>query len=550
MWNGWGLATHADEMAAREDIWFWLASELGMPSLLATPARPLDELALSQSRLSPPEHRSLAAIVGADRVRDDAFERASHARGKSYHDLMRLRAGDLGELPDAVLYPRSGEEVLRILTFAGEAGIAVVPYGGGTSAVGGVSAHAGGFNRVVTLDLSGMDRIVEINSVTAAAAAEAGICGSALEEALAAKSLTLGHYPQSFEFSTLGGWIAHGGAGQLSNRYGRPENWLISAKLATPRGLLTTGDFPASAAGPRLTDFIVGSEGVLGVVTEARIRVRPVPEARVYQGYLFPDFASGITAVRQAMREDVPAAMLRLSDATETRFYRMLHEIGRAPSLAERLAEAYRDLRGFNSQAALLIAGFEGAQRPVSEGRRAFGAIAGRLGAATVGNRPGERWLRDRFDAPYLRDSMLDRGLGIDTLETAASWAKLPGLYVVVRNALQRIIRECAPFPSARGIVMCHLSHSYADGASLLFTSIFPRSFDDDVAQWQKINKAATDAVISHGGTLSHHHGVGEDRLPWMTAEKSPLGIEILRAVKRTLDPRGILNPGKLIPPE
>lgn len=549
MWNGWGWTARADDLAAREELWSWLASELGMPSLLATPAHPFEELAIAESRLSPGERGSFVAILGADRVRDDAFERASHARGKSYHDLLCLRAGDLGELPDAVLYPRGAEEVQQILAFAGEGGIAVVPYGGGTSIVGGVNASSGGLHAVVSLDLSAMDRVVEIDSMSGVATVEAGISGVSLEKSLAARALTLGHFPQSFEFSTLGGWIAHRSAGQLCNRYGGPQEWLLSARLATPKGALATEEFPASAIGPRLTDLIIGSEGVFGVITEARLRVRPAPESRAYQGYLFRDFASGITAVRQAMREDVPAAMLRLFDARETGFYRAMDDIGRAPTIAKRLADAYLELRGFDSRAALMIAAFEGTRRSVAAARRSFHAIAGRLGAVSLGNGLGERWLKDRYKGPYVRDSMLDRSLGADTLETAATWSRLPALYAAVRSTLESTIRQTAPYPASRGIVMCCIGHAYPEGASLDFTYIFPRAFDGEIAQWQAIKKAATDAVIAYGGTLSHHYGVGQEHLPWMATQMSPLGGDVLRAIKRTLDPNGILNPGKLIPP-
>jgi alkyldihydroxyacetonephosphate synthase len=550
-WNGWGWAALADEVAAREEVWSWFAEVLGMPSLLVTPPRPFEEIAFAHSRLAAGAREYFVSILGADRVRDEPLERASHAGGRSYRDLLRLRMGDLEDMPDAVLYPRETDEILKVLAFADEDGIAVVPFGGGTSVVGGVSALPNGFGAVVTLDLSGMDRVVEIDSLSGAATAEAGIDGPTLEKALAARSLTLGHYPQSFEFSTLGGWIAHRGAGQLSNRYGGPENWLISAKLATPKGLLASEDFPASAAGPRLTDLIVGSEGAFGVITEAKVRVRPVPEARDYQGYLFRDFASGITAVRQAMREEIQLAMLRLSDADETNFYRAINRIRRGYSLANRLGDAYLQFRRLDAGATLLIAGFEGSHKSVATARRAFRAIANRLGAIALGNSPGERWLKDRFQTPYLRDSMLDRSLGVETLETAAIWSKLPALYAAVRIALDRAVRENSPYPSSRGIVMCHLSHSYPEGASLYFTCIFPRSFDGgELARWQAIKKAASDAITAHGGTISHHHGVGVDHLPWMSAEKSPLGIEVLRAIKRTVDPRGVLNPGKLIPPE
>jgi alkyldihydroxyacetonephosphate synthase len=424
-----------------------------------------------------------------------------------------------------------------------------VPYGGGTSVVGGVSAERGPFKAAITLDLSGMDRIGDIDVVSRTATAEAGIYGATLEKALQAKGLTLGHYPQSFEFSTLGGWIAHRGAGQQSVRYGKAEDWLVSAKLASPRGLFETEPFPATAAGPRLTDLVAGSEGQFGIITEATVRVRPLPAESDYRGYLFRDFASGAAAIRHAVQEGIPAAMLRLSDADETQFYRAFGAIGKKPGIKNRIEQAYLDYRAFDAKACALIAGFEGDAHEVAEGRSRFAAIAKRLGAIAIGKGPGARWLEGRFHGPYLRDPMMDRGVGVDTLETAASWSKIDALASAVRTALEATIRETAPMKDAKGVVMCHVSHAYPDGASLYFTYIFPRALDGEIAQWQAIKKAASEAIVSHGGTISHHHGVGEDHLAWMASEKGALGLEALRALKRVFDPKGILNPGKLIPP-
>jgi len=541
-WNGWGWAAHRDGLAQRDEVWDWLAGELGMPSLLATPPRPLDEIVLPASRLSPAERGVLVAVVGADRVHDDAHERAFHALGRSYHDLLRLRAGDLATAPDAIVYPRGQDEVLALLAFAGETGIAIVPYGGGTSVVGGVSAEKGPFKAAITLDITGMDRVHEIDPAAGSVTAEAGIYGMALEKALQAKGLTLGHYPQSFEFSTLGGWISHRGAGQQSIRYGKAEDWLLAAKLATPRGMFETESFPASAAGPRLSDLIVGSEGQFGVITEATLRVRPSPAERDYRGYLFRDFASGTAAIRHAMQEDIPAAMLRLSDAEETRFYRAFGAVGKKRGIKARLEQSYLDYRKFDAQASALIAGFEGDAREVADGRRRFAEIAGRLGAIPLGRGPGRRWYEGRFHGPYLRDPMMDRGVGVDTIETATSWSKIDALASAVRAALENAIRDTAPTSGAKGIVMCHISHAYPDGASLYFTFIFPRALHGEIEQWQTIKNAATDAIVAHGGTISHH-------LAWMESEKGALGLEVLRAVKRVFDPKGILNPGKLIPP-
>jgi alkyldihydroxyacetonephosphate synthase len=380
------------------------------------------------------------------------------------------------------------------------------------------------------------------------ATAEAGIYGPNLESALQAKELTLGHFPQSFEFSSLGGWIAHGGAGQNSDLYGRARDWLVGAKLATPRGLIDTRAYPASSAGPDLNAIILGSEGVFGIITQATIRLRANPRARQYCGYLFRTFEQGVAAIRTASQEGLSPAMLRLSDAGETRFFRAYAATQSAFSASRRIASLYLRLRRFDSQACAMISGFEGEPHKVEAVRRRFASIAKSFGAISLGNGVGRRWLKDRFHGPYLRDPMLERGVGVDTLETSVSWSKLDSLHAAVCAALHAAIRETVPRPDARGVVMCHISHSYSNGASLYFTIIFPRRLDDEIGQWRKIKTAASDAIVSNGGTISHHHGVGLDHLPWMEAEKGALGIDVLRAIKRAVDPKGILNPGKLIP--
>jgi alkyldihydroxyacetonephosphate synthase len=547
-WNGWGWAAHKDALAGREEVWTWLAHELGMPSLLATPPRDVKDITLPETRLSADMREKFVAILGQDRVRDDTYERVFHALGRSYYDLLKLRAGDVSVAPDAVLYPRGADEVLALLSFASENGIAVIPFGGGTSVVGAVNADRGDFPAVVTLDLSGMERAIDIDTISRTATAEAGIYGPALEKELQAKGMTLGHYPQSFEFSTLGGWIAHRGAGQGSSRYGRAEDWLVGAKLATPQGMLDTNGFPGSSAGPQLNDIVLGSEGIFGIVTEATVRLHPAPQARDYRGYLFHDFANGAAAIRAAVQDELPATMLRLSDADETRFYRAFGALGKKRGLKDQIADWVLKSRGFDANACALIAGFEGNAESVSSSQKHFAAIARKFGAMALGEGQGKRWQEGRFHGPYLREPMMDRGVGVDTLETATSWSKIDTLRAAVRTALDTAMRETAPRPGAQGVVMSHISHSYPDGASLYFTYFFPRALGSELAQWQAIKKAASDAIVANGGTISHHHGVGEDHLPWIAQEKGPLGIAVLRAIKSALDPKGILNPGKLIP--
>jgi alkyldihydroxyacetonephosphate synthase len=541
-WNGWGFTAHKDEITGREEVWTWLAGKLGMPALLATPTRPLEEVTLPQSALSAEDRAALAAIVGADRVLVDTFERAYHARGRSYLDLLRLRAGDLSEAPDAVVTPRATEEVLAVLALAAEREIAVVPFGGGTGVVGGVTAARGRFSAVITLDISEMDCVIAIDPVSQTATVQAGICGPALEKALEAKGFTLGHFPKSFEFSTLGGWIAHRGAAA-----GRgAEDWLIGAQLATPRGLVSTGDFPASAAGPQWKDLLLGSEGIFGVITQATVRLRPLPEAVEYCSYLFRDFASGLDAIREATQAEIPATMLLLSDAEGTRFCSAYDTLGKPRSLALRIAERYRQWRGFGDGPCALIAGFEDSSKTVAFARRGFAAIAKRHGALSLGR--SDCWKKARFALPYLRDPLLDRGVGIDTLETAASWSKLEALYAAVRGAIDGAISQNVPRQGAKGVVLGHVCPCSPDGADLEFTYVFPRLLDGELAQAQAIKKAAMDAVVAHGGTISHHRGVGIEHLPWIAAEKGELGLAALSAVKAALDPKGVMNPGKLLP--
>jgi alkyldihydroxyacetonephosphate synthase len=547
-WNGWGRTDQPDPLAGRDEVWSWLTGQFGMPALLATPPRALDSIALPAPRLGDRARTAFTAILGEDRVRQDAQERASHALGRSYHDLLRLQTGDFSP-PDAVLYPRNEEDVLALLRAAAQHEVAVVPYGGGTSVVGGVSASRGAFPAVITLDLTDMDHVTAIDLVAGTADVEVGIMGPELERQLAIKGMTLGHHPQSFEFSTLGGWIAHHGAGQDSGRYGRASDWLAGLRVATPQGLLVSGEGPASAAGPDLKQLMLGSEGVFGIITRARIRIRTLPAHEAHHGWLFRDFASGIATIREAMREGIPHSMLRLSDAAETCFFRAFATLGEEPGHGARLAQAWLNLRRFDDNAAALIAGFAGSAREISASRRRFAAIARRLGALALGEKPGQRWRAQRYALPYLRDSLTGQGVGVDTLETAASWSRLPALYAAVRAALEQAMRQNVPCEGANGIMLCHVSHAYCDGASLYFTFLFPRRIGTEMAQWQAIKQAASDAVLMAGGTISHHHGVGEDHLPWIGREKGLLGLEVMRAVKQALDPKGILNPGKLIPP-
>ncbi len=531
-WNGWGPR----DDALSESQWRWLAEALAMPALLATPPRALEDIALPPPRLARAVWDQFR-IFGD--VRQDNLARAGHAAGRGLSDLLRLRAGDLSRAPDAVLYPRDEDAVLSVLQLCAALDIAVVPFGGGTSLVGGVTPLRGAHAAIVALDMSAMARLTLVDAMSGLAQAQAGISGPELERQLAAHGLMLGHFPGSFEFSTLGGWIAHHGAGQEAARYGRAGDWLVGVRMATPIGMLASGG--SRATGLDLRAIALGSEGAFGAITAATLRVHPIAAKEDYRNYLFPDFAAGLAAMREASRAGIAHTMLRLSDAAETGFGRDLARAGRLFDLKARLADIYLEIRHFDARAVALTAGFED---PAA--RKRFDALARKHGALARGE--DKAWPVRRFAFGYRRDTMLDRGLGIDMVDTTTSWSKLPDLHAAVRNALDHAMRQHAPREGAQGLVLAHVGHDRHDGASVNFTYIFPRVLDDELAQAAAIKHAALEAIVAQGGAISHAHGVGDEHLPWMEQEKGAAGIEVLRGIKRALDPKGVMNPGKLIP--
>ncbi|MFC7495409.1 MULTISPECIES: FAD-binding oxidoreductase [unclassified Nocardioides] len=479
---------------------------------------------LAPSALDPALLDGLAAVVGAEHVRTDDETRRLRTRGKSTPDLLRARSGDLADAPDVVVRPADHDEVAALLAFAVEHRLAVVPFGGGTSVTGGLVARREGFAGVVSLDLVRMKRLLAVDHTSMTATLEPGLRGPEAEALLAAEGLTLGHYPQSWEYASIGGFAATRSSGQSSAGYGRFDALVVGMRVATPRGPLDLGSAPANAAGPDLRQLFLGSEGTFGVITAVTVRVRGLPEVKVYEGWRWPSFADGAAAMRALAQSGLLPTVLRLSDESET-----------AINLADPAA-----IGGPGSAGCLMITGFEGAPAAVEAERAAVTALLTDLGGTAVGEAAGEKWSHGRFDAPYLRDSLLDLGVLVETLETATFWSNLERLYADVKAALAASLGD----PS---IVLCHISHVYETGCSLYFT-VAAKESDDPLAQWDKAKRAASDAMIAAGATITHHHAVGTDHKPWLAQEIGPLGVSVLRAVKADLDPTGILNPGVLIP--
>ncbi len=548
-WNGWGRNSDAFELGKHEpDVWAWLQETLGLDTFGEHRACEIDQVSMPEPRLDDSVVAKLTAIVGEDGLKLDRYERAFHSRGRSYPDLLDLRSGTIDPAPDAVAYPGTEDQVVQLVALADASGFALVPFGGGSSVVGGVTSMAGpGQAGVVTVDTTRLDRVLSVDEESLTARVQAGAYGPELERQLQRRGFTLGHYPQSFQFSTLGGWIAARGAGQQSNRYGKAEEWLVSANVATPRGLWTTEGFPASAAGPSIGHLIAGGEGALGIITEATVAIHAMPEDSDYRGYLFREFSDAVAAAREIMQHGLPVAMIRVSDGDESHFLQRFSQLRKPPGRVQKVADDLLELTGWGEGRAMMLIGIEGDRDNVKAAHARASSIVRRHRAFPLGQSAGKSWYKGRFALPYLRDPLLDRGVAVDTLETSTHWSNIHALHEKVIGAIRDALRGQRAKPSDRAIVMCHLSHCYDDGASLYFTFVFPQRQPDARSQWRAVKHAACEAIADGGGTISHHHGVGTDHAPWLRREKGEIGYRLLRAIKDDVDPNGVLNPGKLI---
>jgi alkyldihydroxyacetonephosphate synthase len=533
-WWGWGDPSKGRELGA---------DALAMLREVAGPAQParrveLDEVALAEPAPMP---GALAESLGEHAILDGREHRIRRAAGQSYPDLVRLRSGMLGGAPDAVVVPGSADEVARALEVCAAHGIAVVPFGGGTSVVGGVEPLRGRFDRLVALDLRRL-RGVEVDARSLTAKLGPGLRGPDAERALAEHGLTLGHFPQSFEYATIGGFAATRSAGQASSGYGRFDELVTSVRLTAPAGELATLEIPHTAAGPALRELVVGSEGVLGVITEVGVRVRAAPGERRYEAWMLPGFAEGQEAIRALAQAGALPDVIRLSDEAETRASLGLAGVTGA---RRRLLDGYLALRR-RRNGCILICGWEGSAAAIERRRAAALPALRATGAVALGHGPGEAWLAGRYEGPYLRESLLDLGYMVETLETAHTWSRLQSHYEAVGGAISTALTGGGGGGGA--LVMCHLSHAYPDGASLYFTFVAARREGAEIEQWREVKAAACEAIVANRGTITHHHAIGRDHAPYMPAEVGELGLEVLATAKERLDPAGIMNPGKLLP--
>lgn len=524
-WNAWGDPAAASPLSP--GIRSLLTQALGIEAD-PVPEPTLEQVRVRPSALSQADRDAMSAIVGADHVVVDDRGRLLRAGGKSTLDLLRRRDFGVQDAPDAVLVPGDDDEVAALLRFCADHSIAIVPFGGGTSVVGGLDPLRGDFKAVVSLDLRRFDQLHALDEVSWEAELGAGLTGPQAEALLAERGFSLGHFPQSFCFATIGGFAATRSSGQDSAGYGRFDDMVRGLRAITPAGVLDVGRAPASAAGPDLRQVLMGSEGAFGVITRVRVRVHAVPEVTRYEAWSFPDFATGADALRAVVQTGTGPTVIRLSDEAET-----------GVNLATTESIGEQQITG----GCLAITAFEGTEAHVASRHAETRELLLAKGATSLGDGPARAWEHGRFNAPYLRDALLSAGALCETLETATTWSNVPALKAAVTDALTRALADSG----TPALVLCHISHIYPTGASLYFTVVAAQR-GNPVEQWRTAKAAASDAMMRTGATITHHHAVGADHRPWMRDEVGDLGVTLLRAIKAALDPTGILNPGKLIP--
>ncbi len=497
-----------------------------------------------------PRDATLAEVIAsvpASRLADgdwstDPVDRIRHARGQSLPDWVALRSGRLGRVPDAVARPAGSDEVRELFGAAARRSFTLVPFGGGTSVVGGVSPDPDDDRPAVTVAMDRLAGLVRLDETSGLATFGAGTLGPELEAALAPRRLTLGHFPQSWERSTVGGWVAARSAGQQSIGFGRIEDLFAGGRVEAPSGRIALAPHPASAAGPDLRQLVLGSEGRFGIVTEAIVRVFPKPRVEATPAWFLGEWPRALEAARLIARAGLPLSMVRVSTPIETATTLAL--AGETRGLDA--LRGYLRFRRIGPEPCLLIVMASGEEKIVENAVREAGTIVRQHGGTGVGGSIGKQWLRNRFRVPDLRDALWALGYAIDTLETAVAWSRLPDLAA----DLGRTLRHALDDVGERVHAFSHLSHVYPSGSSLYATYVFRIAADPDetLDRWRRLKTAASDVIVAHGGTISHQHGVGRDHRRWLAAEKGELGLAALEAVRGRLDPDGLLNPGVLLP--
>jgi alkyldihydroxyacetonephosphate synthase len=547
-WWGWGVEGvsfhHENKPAFQPFVINAIDLDVNTPPM--SPMS-LDDLPIPAPLISDRLLAELTDAVGADNVAQDDLDRIVHTYGKSATDLLRIRAGDIPRVPDVVVYPGNEAEVQLIVDHAVAADAVIIPYGGGTSFSGSLRAPEGQTRPVISLDLGRINQLIDIDEESGLARIQAGAQGPDLEDQLSARGWVLGHYPDSFTHSTLGGWVATRSSGMQSDKYGDISDITRGMRVVMPGKVLVVRPVPHTSTGPSVREMVLGSEGRLGVITEVTVQVHRIPEVRVILAYLFPSWEAGLAAMQEISASDAHPSVTRVSDARETAFSFATRKKSSGISISSLISKGLMKVlerRGWNlDQVCLSFIGYEGGKAHVARQKKIVKDIVGRHGGIGVGKGPAALYDQKKFDTPYIRDFLLDRGAIGDVSDTAAPWSRLLPLYRNLMAAAHKVNAELG----VRGWIMCHLSHSYHSGACLYFTFVFKHDGVDPLGQYEPLKNAIQQAFVGSSGTLSHHHAVGTEHARWLEQDISAPGVHMIDGLFSATDPGRNFNPGKII---
>ncbi|MCH2607585.1 MAG: FAD-binding oxidoreductase [Pedosphaera sp.] len=548
-WWGWGHEDVTFDDSTKPELWPYLKRELGVDEIRWEKPVAFEDVTLPEQKNNEAFLAAIGVGLGEGQVVDDKKSRLVHAAGKSFRDLWLMRHGQVQFAPDCVVYPDTEEDVALVVRAAHEHGVVLVPFGGGSNIAGCLVPSDRGGRMVVSLDMCRMHRVLEVDRYSLTARIQPGVYGQHLEDQLAEHGVTLGHFPDSFLHSTLGGWVATRSAGMQSDIYGKIEDMVISLRMVTPSGTIITRTVPKSSNGIDIKHLCIGSEGILGVITEVVVQVHHKPEKEDWYGWLFPDFKSGLDAIHECHRGDCMPTVTRLNDPKKTALsFAFKHP---KTGIKDKIAKAFKWYIGnvkkidFN-QCCLMVVKYEGTPQAFNRIKNRVTAIYKKHRGVCLGAEPGRSFAKVKFDFPHLRDYVMDRSIMADVSETATTWDNLRTLHESGLADVEQAIKDTG----VDAWVGCHLSHSYRTGASLYFTFGCLQREGREIEQYLYVKKAAEDAFMKNGGTLSHHHAVGTEHLPWVEEDLSPTGLKAVKALKAGLDPNDIMNPGKIIPSE
>ncbi|THG32427.1 FAD-binding oxidoreductase [Naasia lichenicola] len=547
-WWGWGIEGvgfhHEDKPGFAPFVLKAVGLDLHTAERAEKPA--FENVQMPDSNAQASFLTALAGIVGERYVSTERIERVVHTFGKSLRDLVRVRSGVIERTPDVVVYPADEAEVQRIVDAVIAEDAVVIPFGGGSNIAGSLEPDPTETRTIVSVDLGRMNKVLSIDDESGLARIQAGALGPDLEDQLKAKGWTIGHFPDSFTHSTVGGWVATRSSGMQSDKYGDISDIAKGMHVVRPGGLLEIRGIPSASTGPSVREMILGSEGRLGIITEVTVQVHRIPAERTIYAYFFPNWKAGLAAMRAISESDAAPSVTRISDARESGFSLATSKESKGVSKhVQNALFGFLKRRGWDlDQLCLSFIGYEGSPSHVARQKSMVGKIVKKHGGIGVGTGPGVLYDQKKFDTPYLRDFLLDMGAAGDVSETAAPWSKLQGVYdatiAAANGAYAKLDRT--------GWIMCHMSHSYHSGACLYFTFAFVMGDEDPLGEYDIVKSAIQGAFVKAGGTISHHHGVGLEHSPWLEDDISPEGVAVMRGLFASADAGGNFNPNKILP--